>query len=281
MARQIKVPNISPLVVGKKVTVDLDVGWKYLVLHLKRTGFTAVQALSYNLKINGKIVQSLDSLQDMEDVNTHYNRPQVAGVTSLFFKRPELADSEDRDLTGLGTRDIQSAQIEFVLDAAIAGAVDLDVVAEVTTNENIGWITHYENSDIDLSKVGLNVVSKMPVGNGNVFAYFMAKTTNDITDIDLTRVVNGVKNNVIESTKEFLEIEQVQAPMRPRVPVTATKTVLDFTVSGVPEDALQTESILLPGESALSFVERIGMNITVGSAETLSVITESVGPYRG
>lgn len=277
---QIKVNGLSPIVIGKKVTIPLDIGYKYLAVHIKYSGFTALQATNYALKINGKIRQDLSSLKVMENINTHYGRPQVAGVTTIFFNRPELSDSEDRDLSGLGTADIQSAQIEFVIDAAAVGPAAVEVVADVTANENIGWITHFESSDIDLSKVGKNVVSKMPIGNGNVFAYFMEKATNDITDIVLTRVVNGAKNNILESTKEFLEVGQVQAPMKPRVPVTATVTVLDFTTSGIPEDALQSE-YLRDAEGEVIPVERIGMDITAGSAEVLTVITESVGAFRG
>lgn len=280
MSNQIKVTDLSPIVSGKKVTINLDVGWKYLKLHIKRTNATALQCLSYALKVNGKIRQEMPSLADMEAINTHYGRPQTAGITTIFLARRELADSETRDLTGLGTRDVKSVQIEFILDAATV-APDIEVVADVTANENIGWITKFESSDISLTKIGKNVVSKMPVGDGNVFAYFIQKATNDITDLNLVRVVNGAKTSVVESTKEFLEVDQKQAAMNPRVPVTATQTVLDFTVSGVSEDALQTEYVQRPGEDVLSAVERIGLNITVGSAETVTVITESVGEFRG
>lgn len=280
MSRQIAVSDISALIAGKKVTINLDIGWKYLAVHIKRTNFTEAQAKNYRLKINGKIVQALASFDSINDINTHYNRPQVAGFTTIFFNRPELADSEDRDLTGIGTRDIRSCQIEFELDGAVVNP-DMQVVADVTTNENLGWIIHYESSDIDLPKVGKNVISKMPVGNGNVNSYFLGKPTDDITDIVLNRTVNGVRNNVIESTKEFLEVEQKQAPMRPRVPVTADWTVLDFTTKGIPEEALQTISVQLPGDSELSHVERIGLDITVGTAETLTVITESAGTFQG
>ena len=280
MSRQIAVSDISQLLPGKKVTIGLDIGWKYLVLHVKRTNFTAAQALNYRLKINGKIVQALASFAAIEDINTHYNRPQIAGFTTIFFARPELADSEDRDLTGIGTRDIRTCQVEFELDAAVV-APDMEVKAEVTTNENLGYIVQYESADIDLPKIGKNVISKMPVGNGNVNAYFLGKATNDITEIVQTRVVNGVKNNVIESTKEFLEVEQKQAPMRPRVPVTATWTVLDYTTKGIPDEALQTTSVQMPGKSELSPVERISLDITVGSAEVMTVVTESAGTFQG
>ena len=277
---QIKVTGISPVVTGKKVTIDLDVGWKYLALHIKRTAFTAAQATAYQLKINGKPRQQLDSLQDLENINTHYNRPQVAGYTTIYFNRPELADSEDRDLSGLGTADVQSVQVEFVLASGLVNP-DVEVVADVTTNENIGWITKLEVADIALTKVGKNVISKMPVGDGNVFNYFIKKATDNITDILLARVVNGQKTTVIDSSKEFLELGQKQAPMKPRVPVTATVTSLDFTVSGIPEDALQTEYLEIPGSEVLTPVERVTCDITIGTAETVTVITESVGQFAG
>ncbi len=276
---QILVSTVSALTTGKKVTITLDTGWKYLALHLKRTGFTAAQATDYVLKINGKPVQSLDSLQVLEDINTHYNRPQVAGFTSIFFNRPELADSEDRDINGLGTADVRTVQIEFTLATGLVG-LDMEVVAEVAANENLGFITHLETADVDLPAVGKNVISKMPVGNGNVFAYFMAKPTDDITDIVFIRVVDGVKNNIIESTKEFLVLGQKQAPMKPRVPVVADYAAVDFTLRGVPEDALQTDYLNIPGKG-LKKVERVSAHITAGSAETLSVITESVGVFNG
>jgi len=279
MANQIKVTGLSPIVTGKKVTIDLDMGWKYLKVHVKRTNFTAAQATNYALKINGKIRQSLPSLADMEAINTHYGRPQVAGYTTIFFNRPELSDSEVRDLSGLGTRDIQTAQIEFILATGLTDP-DVEVVAEVVTNEDIGWITMFENSDIALTKIGANVISKMPEGSGDVLSYIMQKATDDITDLNLIRVVDGNKTSVIESSKEFLELEQKQAPMKPRAPVTATQTVLDFTTSGVPTDALKTDYIETP-EGDLVPVERIGLNITIGSAETLTVITESIGKFTG
>lgn len=279
MSNQIVVSTFTKLNAGKKVTIDLDLGWKYLAVHIKRTNFTAAQALNYKLKINGKVRQELESLQVMEDMNTHYNRPQVAGFTTLFFSRPELADSEDRDATGLGTRDIRTLQIEFVLDAAVVSP-DMAVVADVTSNELLGWINHIESADIDILKVGKNVISKMPVGNGNVFSYFLGKATQDITDIVLKRTVDGDKNNVLESTKEFLEVEQKQAAMRPRVPVTATYTVVDFTTKGIPEDALQTDTLDIPGKGLLK-IDRVAMDITVGTIEPLTVITESVGPFNG
>lgn len=278
MSQQIEVTDISPIVKGKKVTINLDIGWKYNVIHIKRN-FDAAEATNYALKINGKIRQELSSFADMEGVNTHYGRPQIAGVTTIFLNRPELSDSEDRNLTGLGTADVRSVQIEYVQAAGTVVLVpDIEVVAEVSTNENIGWITKFENSNIDLSKVGKNVVSKMPIGDGNVFSYFMQKPTNDITSIKLYRVVNGAKTTIIESTKEFLEVQQKQAPMKPRVPVSATQTALDFTTDGIPEEALQTEYVDIP-DSGLTAVERIGLDITVGTAETLTVITESVGQF--
>lgn len=279
MSNQIVVSTFNALNPGKKVTIDLDVGYKYLALHLKRINFTAAQALNYKLKINGKQVQSLDSLQILEDMNTHYNRPQIAGFTTIYFARPELSDSEDRDATGLGTRDIRTAQVEFTLDPLVI-TPDMTVVADTTSNEFLGWITHIESSDIDLPNVGKNVISKMPVGNGNVWAYFMKKPTQDMTDAVLLRTVDGVKANVIESTKEFLEVEQKQAAMRPRVPVSASYTVFDFTTKGIPEDALQTDTLDIPGKGLVS-VDRISAHLTVATAETMSVITESVGAFNG
>lgn len=279
MSTQIKVSDISPIVKGKKVTINLDIGWKYNVVHIKRN-FDAVEGTNYALKINGKVRQELPSLQDIENINTHYNRPQVAGYTSIFFNRPELADSEDRNLSGLGTADVRSVQIEYIQAAGTVVAVpDIEVVAEVSTNENIGWITKLESSDIPLTKVGINAVNKLPVGDGNVFNYFLKKPTMDMTDIQLIRVVNGAKTTIIESTKAFLELQQKQAPMRPRVPVTASVTSLDFTTDGIPEEALRTNYVQLPGQSGLTPVERIGLNITVGTAETMTVITESVGQF--
>lgn len=278
---QIKVSGISQVIKGKKVTIDLDVGFKYLKLHIDRTAFTALEAVNYKLKINGKVRQELGSLKDIENINTHYSRPQTADVTTIYFNRPELADSEDRNQAGLGTRDIKSLQVEFDLLGTIAGTPEIEVVADVTTNENIGWITKYEIADVDLAKVGKNVVSKMPVGDGNVFNYFITKATNDITDINLYRVVDGQKTSIIDSTKAFLEVDQKQAPMRPRVPVTATITSLDFVVEGIPEHALQTNYVQLPNTDFLTAVERIGMDITVGTAEVVTLVTESVGQFRG
>lgn len=278
MRNQIDVSGISQIVAGKKVTIDLDVGWKYLKVHIKRTNVTAAQALNYRLKINGKIRQELPAFTDIENINTHYGRPQTAGITTIYFNRPELADSEDRDLSGLGTADIRSLQIEFELDGAVVNP-DIEVKADVTTNENIGWITKLETADIDLSKVGDNVVSKMPIGDGNVFNYFLKKPTNDMTGVQLFRVVNGAKTFIIDSTKEFLEVDQKQAPMTPRAPVTATQTALDFVVSGIPEDALQTEYLQIPGSDGQVPVERIGAVLTVATAETVTCITESVGQF--
>ena len=293
MPYPIKVSSVSPLVAGKKVTIDLDIGHEYLKIQLKRTNFTAVQATGFALKANGKIIQQLDNLQQMEDINTHYNLPQIAGVTTLYLTSPHMADSEDRDLNGLGTADARSLSIEFYLDGAVV-APDLEVEAIVQANRPMGWVRFLEVNDISLDKVGKNVISKMPTGSGNVNNYFLGKATQDITDVTLTRVVGGSKQTVLESTKEFLEINQAQAPMRPRVPVTASYTSLDFILSGVPQDALKTKRLWLNHEGNRhkdikgtpedrkyhKNIERIGMDITVATAEVLTVITESVGRYR-
>lgn len=281
MSKQIKVTTYNALVVGKKVTIDLDLGYKYLAVQIKRTNFTAAQATNYALKVNGKIVQSPGALSVMEDLNTHYNRPQTAGVTTLFFNRPELVNFLDRDFTGIGTQDIKTLQIEFILDASIGAAVPaIDVVAEVVQNEPIGHVTFLETSDIAMLAIGKNVIPRMPEGKGSVLNYFMGKTTMDITDLVMTRVVNGSKATIIDSSKEFLEIEQAQAAMRPRVPVTASYTAIDFFTDGLLTSALRTDAVDLPG-IGLSPVERVGLDVTVGSVEPITCITESVGEFTG
>ena len=278
MFKQIDVSTISQIVAGKKATINLDVGWKYLVVHVKRTNFTAAQATAVQVKANGKPFQQFNSLQDVEDINTHFNRPQIAGITSFFFARPELADSEDREITGIGTADLKTLQIEFVIDAAAVNP-DVEVKAEVDNNEPMGYITQIETSDIDLAKVGKNVVSKMPIGNGNVFAYFLKKPTDDFTDIKLDRIAGGVRETLIDSTQEFLEVAQKQAAEKPRVPPTGM-TAIDFVLSGVPEDAMQADSILLPGDTEETVVDRISADLTVATAEVVTVITDSVGPFQ-
>ena len=274
---QLKVTDINPLVAGKKVVINLDMGYKYLKLQLKRS-FTAAQCLNPVFKKNGKpFASGWASLADLEDINTHFSRPQTAGYTTIYLERPELTDTEDRQATGWGTEDVRTLSVEFTLDAAVV-APTLEVEASVAPNEPFGLVTMYEVADINLPAVGKNVVNKLPIGNGSVTAYFFKKTTHDITDLVLSRTINGAKTRAIESSKEFLELEQTQCAMRPRVPVTATVTVLDFILGGKLGTAFQTANLVMDGQQVP--VERVALDVTVATAEVMTVVTESIGFFN-
>ena len=279
MSDQLEVTNFTPLVVGKRVVISLDIGWKYLMLHMK-THMTAAQMLDPVLKINGKPVHSgLESFQFHEDKNTHYNLPQVAGIRTLCFIRPELADPYHRDNTGLGTIGLDTVQFEFTIKSDVVSPV-LSVLADVTVNEPLGMINLFESANINLTGTGKNPINKMPAGSGEVCNYWISKATMDITDLELIRVIDGSFSTVLKSTKEFLELKQKQAPMKPRVPVTGSYTCLDFLTSGMAGDVLQTKFVDVPGKGRMP-IERTGLDITVATNEPLTVITESVGTFNG
>lgn len=277
MSRKIQISTHTIPTAGKKMTIELPIGHKYGCISIHHPNITAAQGTSIEVKINGKPFQQFEDLQQIQDMNTHYNRPQQADWTDIWFERPELADSEDRLICGIGTADIRTLSIDMVVAAgAVNPETGFEVHAQVYANELLGLVTSIVSEGVPVTAAGSKVVPKMPQA-ANIAAYWIKKATQNITNVRLQRDAGGVVNDVIDSTKEYLENMQ-KAQSKPRVPVTAKYTVIDFIERGLLEDSLQGQ--LLQGASGAMPVNAIKGTFELGTAEDLTIITESIGEFR-
>lgn len=125
------VDNVGP---GETTIIKPSVGksWKQITIeHTRATSGTDATRVPLertkmtNVKVSvvtasaTKLIREYKDIQELYEVNDHYNRHQEAdGETTFYFSRPELAD-EVRDAFALGVADVIAVRIEFKIDSDV------------------------------------------------------------------------------------------------------------------------------------------------------------------
>lgn len=226
-----KMPSFANLAAGSKASLVLPLGYTYQALNLVHNFADLTKIKNVKILLNGRAVQEFDDLAQVEAINAYYKRSQVAGTTTIWFYRPELATVFDRRLGGIGTLGVGTLVLEFDVDASVTPAPVCDVYASLGAQEAPGLITHVRRYSQSSATAGEVEVSGIPKRH-MVMAMHLKKA--DITGVRL----ETNKRIAWETSKALGETLQKAYG---RVPQTAAYTHLDFLLEGDIAEVLNLE----------------------------------------
>jgi hypothetical protein len=259
------ITDISPVVPGGTVTITPPVGMTYHQIQVLLANLTPAQCTQVQVYVGTKVVQEFDDLTRLAALNAYYNRPQTGLYHSFWFDRPEL-ESQDREITALGTQDVSSFQIKFKVDAAAVNP-SISVRADRSAGTPLGLITKIKSNTFAFTSAGEVDMTNMPK-IGNVAAFHFHKPTDDISEIRLVRD----EVDQIESPVADLEEWQKQYGRVPQ----ANFVHADFLLKGDISRALEVQNYA-DGKK----VQELFAKLTLGTAETVTLISEHLDSLTG
>lgn len=232
MPRITEIPGVSNVAAGATFTVEAPVGRTYHRIGLELTNILAAQLTNLTIEVNGKSIQTFADMAEMKSINDFYTRDDDSanGLYWIYFTRPEL-NEDTRELTALGTADVDTLTISGDLDAAVV-APAIKCHAEFSAGTPMGLITKIKRFPVTLT-AGVNEIDKLPRGP-RIMALHMKLA--DITDVEVE--ADGVKTYDASKTVG----ESIQK-MYDRTPQSAAFTHVDFVADGDIAGALVTAGL--------------------------------------
>lgn len=232
MSRIAEIPGVSNVAAGATFTIECPVGRTYHRIGLELTNITAAQLTNLTVEVNGKAIQTFADVAELKLLNDYYTRDDDSanGLYWLYFTRPEMHE-DTRELTALGTADVDTLTISGDLDAAVVNPA-IKAHAEFTAGTPLGLITKVKRFPVSLV-AGVNEIDKLPRGP-RILAIHNLKA--DITDLEIE--ADGVK--IYDASKTVGESIQ---KMYDRTPQSASATHVDFVQDGDIAGALVTAGL--------------------------------------
>lgn len=248
MRNTLQLPTISNVVAGATATLLMPTHAAYEMVKFKLTNVTPAQMKNIKLKINGITVQEYADGAELQAINGYKSySADATGYLSWFFIQPELNDipyfimgpsgkkdvkSSDREVTKLGTLDVQTLVIEFDLDSGVTNPA-ISASAIVSNNQLLGFIKKVRRHTKNASASGIQEVDNIPTNGARISAIHFKK--GDINKIE----VRASNQTVYEAEK--VEARQYQKDFG-RTPNTSYFHV-DWTMTGDSDDALATAGL--------------------------------------
>ncbi|TMO62859.1 major capsid protein P2 [Pseudoalteromonas aurantia] len=167
-----KLNKITGVAKGGTASIGLPVNATYEKLHFKIAGCTPADLQNIRLDLNGDMLCEYDSLQDIVDENSYFERDQVNGLVTWHFARPEVKSPINADLStqrffALGTTGLSTVQIKFDIDRNAKNpadeneALDVSVFTEKDIGTVPGWLFKRRSFRYSFSQ-GINEVADIP-----------------------------------------------------------------------------------------------------------------------
>lgn len=262
MRKIIKLPSVNNVVAGATATLNCPVGPTYERMVFEYSNLTRAQMKNIELLINGKVVQSFATADQLDKLNDYYGRSDTAGFISLWFARREFDNIQQDRVCALGTQDVQTLSVRMDIDAA---AVNPAITAHAVVNtdpEPLGLFTKVKRYPYNFAAAAQVEISDIPRGPRILAAHFFK---SDISDMEVE--VNGIK--VVDTSKSLAEVLQKESG---RVPQTASATHVDFVLDGDLFEALVTDGRL---------VQDLRWRPTLDTAGAVEAVIEYLDGFEG
>ena len=157
------IPNVAS---GNDCSIKLPIGQTYEAIDLKYADATPAQIKNVRIELDGRLLSTYETLQDLIDENKRHKRPVKAGVVTFHFVRPEMKGVNVTDLVqqrmfGLGTVGLQTCEIKFKIDAAAENPV-LSAIAHKSVGTAPSWLTMRRTSFKQLNN-GRTEIADLPI----------------------------------------------------------------------------------------------------------------------
>lgn len=211
----------------------MPTGVTYEAVKFKLTNVTPAQMTNIKLIINGRTLQTFPTGTILQKLNAYKGHPaDAAGYLSLYFVKSYLNSIADQRLTGIGTFDVQTVNIEFDIDAAVVSPA-ITATALVSPNKPLGIVSKILKFSKAASAAGIQEIDNIPTNGARIESVHFMK--DDIKSVEFEG--NGIK---------MYEAEQVLArefqKEHDRVPDSDWFHV-DFCLEGTSDGAMVTEGL--------------------------------------
>lgn len=219
MPYDVKLKSFNGVAAGQDATLDVRIG---LTIHslLIAFGGSIADYGQVNLKVNGTVVQSFESLQALDDYNHQQGRARAAatdGVIYLDFIRYGLDSPIARELTALATganAGVSTVQLEIAVKSS-ATAPTLSAKAKMSKPRPRGLIKWIQRFNFNAAHTGENQWTDLPKGrhinqlhfkSGNVDALRIQRNQTEIfnrSKAENTAAQNDGKRNPLAGVFMF------------------------------------------------------------------------------
>lgn len=223
-----RLTTIQNVVAGGDINIPLPVGNVYEKVHLYYTNMTAADIKDIEVRLNDKIVSEYADGAQLELIDKHYSRPQLAGVLTLNFTRTELRTTQQSRFFGLDTSKSQGVTIASIQCKLASGLTDPTLVAVAEKSFAIqgapNYLTKVRRFFKDVSAAGTVEIDNLPRPVGaSIAAIHLIK--GDITKASL----------IVDST-DYHNVSKIEAAdmqkVYGRTPQTDDATVIDMVLDG-------------------------------------------------
>lgn len=264
-------PTVKNVAAGSRFTAEIPVGRtiERLIFQLGGTTFDATLLNLVRVLVNGKVIVELSGAEILA-LNDHYNRGDIDGnLFSLWFTRPEMNDSQQRAIAGLGTADVQTLTVEGDI-AAGAVAPTVTLYSEESGARNLGAFVYIRRFPRSFAAGGFQEIDTLP---RNGAAYLAMHVAHDGTALTATSNIElSVNGNKIWDMPVAVGNAAITGNSSGRLRHTITNYAhLDFNESGDLWDALN---------SAPTAVKDMRLRMNLAAAGSLTVITEALHDFR-
>jgi hypothetical protein len=264
-----QMPAASTVTAGQTSVFNLPIGRTYHGLAIEYGGATLAQLNAFRIKLDGEVIMSLGSGNELDSRNKFDGRAAAGGVIFVNFERENLMTISNRMATAIGTgfkgkqakgqtpREPSTLQLEIDVDAA-AVAPTLTVTAQQSEPSPLGVVRYLREFNYS-APAGTFEVADLPKGgaqNAQLGRVWIVSAN--------TTAVELRKNNrtIFERSKALNDAWQTDGK---RVPQTG------YFVYDPTENGLGGQSLDLSDANDLRFI------LTLSGAEAIKVLVEYLG----
>lgn len=162
MRQFVKLPSVNNVAPGNTATIRLPIGPTYEKLIMETN--IAPDLLRYlEVIVNGKTVQTYQSVAELNALNRYYGREDQPGFATLYFIRPELAELAMSRITAFGTADVSSLEIRVDISPE-AENPKLAMHAVTSPAQPLGLITKVKAFPVSSAVAGEIEIDNIPRG---------------------------------------------------------------------------------------------------------------------
>jgi hypothetical protein len=180
--------SFNAVAAGGTASIDLPVGKKYHQLRIAygtTTGGGPTQANmeahidEMRVKVNGKVQRTM-SAAELFAINAYHGIAVVNGILPIFFSEPWRRTALGEDLTGWGTNDVETFQVEIDIDAAaLTPTLSMTVISEPSA-EDMGPIVKWDRFTIPVGAVGVFNHTQFPKDDAYYAVHNFSANIDDV-----------------------------------------------------------------------------------------------------
>lgn len=243
--KYVELPSLSNVAAGQRATLNLPVGLTYHRIFFTIDGPELAELTDLEVLVNGKVIQYFSSFERLNILNDYWGRgvwDDENGHITLWFDRPEMAQFGQREVTALGTGDVQTATIRFRIDSD-ATVNSITAVAEKSNKRGgdddepdnaLGMVTKIREFTRSFATSGQQEIDSIPLGGARIGAIHLFKSDVSHAKVEVDSEV------LLELDKTLAEHVQEE---KDRVPASDDATHLDFMLDGDLSRATPTEGV--------------------------------------